>query len=151
MGLRGCFFQMGLKVGAYPLSQDKQPGDKVYAATFNQHGLLKCRALAVGSHTQLAAIVRLVEQAQGSKAAIQKLADQISAVFVPVVLVIALLTLAAWWLFGGDFTVALINAVSVLVIACPCALGLAPQRGGWGGVGYANPPPARGISAGRAG
>ena len=107
------------------LPQDKQPGDKVYAATFNQHGLLKCRALAVGAHTQLAAIIRLVEQAQGSKAAIQKLADQISAVFVPVVLVIALLTLAAWWLFGGDFTVALINAVSVLVIACPCALGLA--------------------------
>ncbi len=107
------------------LPQEKQPGDKVYAATFNQHGLLKCRALAVGAHTQLAAIIRLVEQAQGSKAAIQKLADQISAVFVPVVLVIALLTLAAWWLFGGDFTVALINAVSVLVIACPCALGLA--------------------------
>ncbi|MBI2286197.1 MAG: copper-translocating P-type ATPase [Nitrosomonadales bacterium] len=107
------------------LPQEKQPGDKVYAATFNQHGLLKCRALAVGTHTQLAAIIRLVEQAQGSKAAIQKLADQISAVFVPVVLVIALLTLAAWWLFGGDFTVALINAVSVLVIACPCALGLA--------------------------
>ncbi|HEU0233645.1 MAG TPA: heavy metal translocating P-type ATPase, partial [Gallionella sp.] len=107
------------------LPQEKQPGGKVYAATLNQHGLLKCRALAVGAHTQLAAIIRLVEQAQGSKAAIQKLADQISAVFVPVVLVIALLTLAGWWLFGGDFTVALINAVSVLVIACPCALGLA--------------------------
>jgi Cu+-exporting ATPase len=107
------------------LPQDKQPGDKVYAATLNQHGLLKCRALAVGAHTQLAAIIRLVEQAQGSKAAIQKLADQISAVFVPVVLAIALLTLAGWWLYGGDFTVALINAVSVLVIACPCALGLA--------------------------
>jgi len=107
------------------LPQNKQPGDKVYAATLNQNGLLKCRALAVGAHTQLAAIIRLVEQAQGSKAAIQRLADQISAVFVPVVLVIALLTLAGWWLFGGDFTVALINAVSVLVIACPCALGLA--------------------------
>jgi len=107
------------------LPQGKQAGDKVYAATFNQHGLLKCRALAVGAHTQLAAIIRLVEQAQGSKAAIQKLADQISAVFVPVVLTIALLTLAAWWLLGGNFTAALINAVSVLVIACPCALGLA--------------------------
>src|SRR3990167_4524426 len=107
------------------LPQDKQPGDKIFAATLNQHGLLKCRALAVGAHTQLAAIIRLVEQAQGSKAAIQKLADQISAVFVPVVLVIALLTLAGWWLFGGNFTGALINAVSVLVIACPCALGLA--------------------------
>src|SRR5574340_546068 len=107
------------------LPQGKQPGDKVYAATLNQHGLLKCRALAVGSHTQLAAIIRLVEQAQGSKAAIQRLADQISAVFVPVVLVIALLTLAGWWVLGGAFTAALINAVSVLVIACPCALGLA--------------------------
>ena len=107
------------------LPQNKQPGDKVYAATLNQNGLLKCRALAVGAHTQLAAIIRLVEQAQGSKAAIQRLADQISAVFVPVVLVIALLTLAGWWLYDGNFTGALINAVSVLVIACPCALGLA--------------------------
>ncbi|MCR4302880.1 MAG: heavy metal translocating P-type ATPase [Gallionella sp.] len=107
------------------LPQGKQPGDKVYAATFNQHGLLKCRAQAVGSHTQLAAIIRLVEQAQGSKAAIQKLADQISAVFVPAVVVIALLTFAAWWMMGGGFTAALINAVAVLVISCPCALGLA--------------------------
>ncbi|HEY0664441.1 MAG TPA: heavy metal translocating P-type ATPase [Gallionella sp.] len=107
------------------LPQHKQPDGKVYAATVNQQGLLKCRALAVGSHTQLAAIIRLVEQAQGSKAEIQKLADRISAVFVPVVLVIALLTFAGWWLAGGDFVTALINAVSVLVIACPCALGLA--------------------------
>ncbi len=107
------------------IPQGKQPGDKVYAATFNQHGLLKCRALAVGSHTQLAAIIRLVEQAQGSKAAIQKLADQISAVFVPAVVVIALLTFAAWWMAGSGFATALINAVAVLVISCPCALGLA--------------------------
>jgi Cu+-exporting ATPase len=107
------------------LPRTKQAGDKVYAATLNQHGLLKCRALAVGSHTQLAAIIRLVEQAQGSKAAIQKLADQISAVFVPVVVAIALLTLAVWWLMGSGFSAALINAVAVLVISCPCALGLA--------------------------
>ncbi len=107
------------------IPQGKQSGDKVYAATFNQHGLLKCRALAVGSHTQLAAIIRLVEQAQGSKAAIQKLADQISAVFVPTVVVIALLTFAGWWMAGSGFTTALINAVAVLVISCPCALGLA--------------------------
>ncbi|MBK9160431.1 MAG: cadmium-translocating P-type ATPase [Nitrosomonadales bacterium] len=107
------------------LPQDKQPGDKVYAATLNQRGLLKCRALAVGSRTQLAAIIRLVEQAQGSKAAIQKLADRISAVFVPVVVAIALLTFLAWWATGGGFTTALINAVAVLVISCPCALGLA--------------------------
>ena len=107
------------------LPQGKQPGDKVYAATFNQHGLPKCRALAVGSHTQLAAIIRLVEQAQGSKAAIQKLADRISAVFVPAVVVIALLTFAGWWMVGSGFATALINAVAVLVISCPCALGLA--------------------------
>ncbi|MBI3222308.1 MAG: cadmium-translocating P-type ATPase, partial [Nitrosomonadales bacterium] len=105
--------------------QEKQVDDKVYAATLNQHGLLKCRALAVGSHTQLAAIIRLVEQAQGSKAAIQKLADRISAVFVPVVVVIALLTLGVWWMMGSGFSTALINAVAVLVISCPCALGLA--------------------------
>jgi Cu+-exporting ATPase len=107
------------------MPQGKHPDDKVYAATINRHGLLKCSALAVGSHTQLAAIIRLVEQAQGSKAAIQRLADQISAVFVPVVLVIALLTFSGWWLAGSGFTAALINAVAVLVIACPCALGLA--------------------------
>jgi len=107
------------------LPQTRQTADKVYAATLNQHGLLKCRALAVGSHTQLAAIIRLVEQAQGSKAPIQKLADRISGIFVPVVLAIAALTFIAWWALGGNFATALINAVSVLVIACPCALGLA--------------------------
>ena len=107
------------------LPQEKHADDKVYTATFNQHGLLKCRALAVGAQTQLAAIIRLVEQAQGSKAPIQKLADQISGIFVPVVLVIATITFIAWWALGGGFATALINAVSVLVIACPCALGLA--------------------------
>ena len=107
------------------LPQRKQLEDKVYAATLNQHASLKCRALAVGDHTQLAAIIRLVEQAQGSKAAIQKLADQISAIFVPVVVAIALLTFFGWWMAGGNFSAALINAVAVLVISCPCALGLA--------------------------
>ncbi|MBI4939036.1 MAG: copper-translocating P-type ATPase [Nitrosomonadales bacterium] len=107
------------------LPQEKRGGDKVYAATLNQQGLLKCRAVAVGAQTQLAAIIRLVEQAQGSKAPIQKLADKISGIFVPVVLGIASLTFIAWWALGSGFAVALINAVSVLVIACPCALGLA--------------------------
>lgn len=107
------------------LPQSKQPGDKIYAATLNQHGLLKCRALTVSSHTQLAAIIRLVEQAQGSKAEIQKLADRISAIFVPAVVTLALLTLIAWMAHGSGFTAALINAVAVLVISCPCALGLA--------------------------
>ena len=107
------------------LPQVKQPDDKLYAATINQQGVLRCRALAVGSHTQLAAIIRLVEQAQGSKAAIQRLADRISAVFVPVVVAIALLTFGVWWALGSGFSIALINAVAVLVISCPCALGLA--------------------------
>lgn len=103
----------------------KQMGAKVYAATMNQQGLLKCRATGVGAHTQLAAIIRLVEQAQGSKAPIQRMADTISAVFVPVVVAISALTLVLTWWLAGDFVAALINAVAVLVIACPCALGLA--------------------------
>jgi Cu+-exporting ATPase len=107
------------------LPQTKVVNDKVYAATVNQQGLLKCRAIAVGSRTQLAAVIRLVEQAQGSKAAIQRLADKISAIFVPVVLLLATATFFYWLKIEGDFSYALINAVSVLVIACPCALGLA--------------------------
>ena len=107
------------------LPVDKHAGDKVFAATLNGNGLLRCRATGVGASTLLAGIIRLVEQAQGSKAPVQRLADRIAAVFVPVVVVIALLTFAGWWLWSGDFQQALINAVAVLVIACPCALGLA--------------------------
>jgi Cu+-exporting ATPase len=99
--------------------------DKVYAATLNRDGLLQCRAVAVGAQTQLAAIIRMVEQAQGSKAPIQKLADSIASIFVPVVVAIAVVTLLVWWAHGASFAAALINAVSVLVISCPCALGLA--------------------------
>ncbi|MHB1620487.1 MAG: heavy metal translocating P-type ATPase [Sulfuricella sp.] len=98
---------------------------KVFAATQNQEGMLKCRTTGVGAHTVLAGIIRLVEQAQGSKAPIQRLADVISGVFVPVVVAISLVTFGLWWGLGGEFTAALINAVAVLVIACPCALGLA--------------------------
>jgi Cu+-exporting ATPase len=103
----------------------KRGGDKVYAATVNGEALLKCRATGVGSHTLLAGIIRLVEQAQGSKAPVQRLADRISAIFVPVVAAIALVTFVLWWWLGGEFTPAMVNAVAVLVIACPCALGLA--------------------------
>jgi P-type Cu+ transporter len=99
--------------------------DKIYAATTNGEGLLRCRATGVGSHTLLAGIIRLVEQAQGSKAPVQRLVDKVAAIFVPVVTAIALVTFVAWWAVGGDFTTALVNAVAVLVIACPCALGLA--------------------------
>ncbi|MCE5181639.1 MAG: heavy metal translocating P-type ATPase [Betaproteobacteria bacterium] len=103
----------------------KTMGAKVFGATQNQEGMLKCRATGVGSHTVLAGIIRLVEQAQGSKAPIQRLADIISGIFVPVVVAISVITFGLWWGFGGEFTPALINAVAVLVIACPCALGLA--------------------------
>ena len=103
----------------------KTAGDRMFAATINGEGLLRCRATGVGSHTLLAGIIRLVEEAQGSKAPVQRLADKVAAIFVPVVTVIALLTFIAWWALAGDFAQALVNAVAVLVIACPCALGLA--------------------------
>jgi Cu+-exporting ATPase len=99
--------------------------DKVFAATANGQGALRCRATGVGEHTLLAGIIRLVGEAQGSKAPVQRLADKISAIFVPVVCVIALLTFLGWWWYSGQFAEALVNAVAVLVIACPCALGLA--------------------------
>lgn len=103
----------------------KHPGDKVFAATVNGDGVLRCQATGVGAETLLAGIVRLVEQAQGGKPAVQRLADRIAAVFVPVVVGIALLTFGAWWWLGGELAPALVNGVAVLVIACPCALGLA--------------------------
>jgi len=103
----------------------KQIGALVYAGTLNQQGQLQYRATGVGSQTQLAAIIRLVEQAQGSKAPIQRLADRIAGIFVPIVIAISIVTLLAGWALLGSFTEALINAVAVLVIACPCALGLA--------------------------
>lgn len=107
------------------LPVDKKPGDKVAGATINKHGALRLRATKVGKDTVLAQIVKMVEEAQGSKAPIQRLADLISAYFVPVVLVIAALTFVLWYFIKGDFTQALLNMTAVLVIACPCALGLA--------------------------
>ncbi len=104
---------------------DKGPGDEVIGATINKHGSFKFEATKVGKDTALAQIVKLVEDAQGSKAPIQRLADIISGYFVPAVVGFALLTFAAWYFSRGDFTTALINFTAVLVIACPCALGLA--------------------------
>ncbi len=105
---------------------EKGPGDEVVGATLNREGALRFRATRVGSETALAQIIRLVQQAQGSKAPIQRLADQVAAVFVPVVIVLAVGTFLVWWLaVGAGFTPALIRMVAVLVIACPCALGLA--------------------------
>ena len=103
----------------------KKAGDRIFAATANGAGALRCRATGVGEHTLLAGIIRLVGDAQASKAPVQRLADRISAIFVPTVCGIALLTLIGWWWYSGQFAVALVNAVAVLVIACPCALGLA--------------------------
>ena len=104
---------------------DKKPGDTVAGATINTEGVLTIRATAVGGDTALAQIVRLVEEAQGSKAPVQRLADRISGIFVPVVALIALGTFLGWWLVAGDANTGLVAAVAVLIIACPCALGLA--------------------------
>jgi len=101
------------------------PGDTVTGGAINGEGLLVVRTSAVGAETQLSRIVRLVESAQAKKAPVQQLVDRVSAVFVPVVLGLALLTLLGWGFIGGDWVAATIHAVSVLVIACPCALGLA--------------------------
>jgi Cu+-exporting ATPase len=107
------------------LPTEKEPGASVLGATVNQKGLLQVRANRVGRDTMLSQIIRLVEQAQGSKAPVQRLADQVSSVFVPIVIGIALLTFAGWLITGHDFQTALLPAVAVLVVACPCALGLA--------------------------
>jgi Cu+-exporting ATPase len=117
------------------MPRDKQPGDLVIAGTVNKEGILRYEAARVGQDTILAQIVRLVEQAQRSKAPVQALADRVSAVFVPMVLLIAIATFAAWLALGGDFQRAMINAVAVLVIACPCALGLATPTALMVGIG----------------
>ncbi|MFP1761579.1 heavy metal translocating P-type ATPase [Lonsdalea quercina] len=103
----------------------KQAEAQVYAATQNHSGALRVRATGVGTDTALSRIVRLVEEAQGSKASVQRLTDRVSAIFVPVVIAIAVLAFAANGLVTGQWDASLINAVAVLVIACPCALGLA--------------------------
>lgn len=104
---------------------DKREGDKVIGATINKFGSFKFEARKIGKDTVLAQIIKLVEDAQGSKAPVQRLADKISGIFVPVVVLIAIVTFIGFYLVKGDFTTGLINAVAVLVIACPCALGLA--------------------------
>jgi len=106
---------------------DKAVGDKVIGATINKNGALKIRATKVGRDTALAQIIKVVEEAQGSKAPIQRLADVVSGIFVPVVIGIAILSFIIWyfWITPGDFRSSLIIVISILVIACPCALGLA--------------------------
>jgi len=104
---------------------DKEPGDKVSAATINQDGYLQCRATAVGEDTSLAKIIRMVSDASAGKAPIAKIADKVAGVFVPVVMGIALVTTVVWLLLGRGFEFSLLRGISVLVISCPCALGLA--------------------------
>jgi len=104
---------------------EKKPGDQVIGATINKNGLLRFKATKVGKDSALFQIVKLVEDAQGSKAPIQRLADQVAGVFVPVVIGISILTFFGWYLLTGDFTKALMTMTAVLVIACPCSLGLA--------------------------
>lgn len=118
---------------------DKAAGDTVIGATLNKNGVLKIEATKVGKDTALAQIIRVVEEAQGSKAPIQRLADQISGIFVPIVVAIAILTFAVWYLLvlPGDFAQALEKAIAVLVIACPCALGLATPTSIMAGSGRA--------------
>jgi len=107
------------------LPTDKKAGDNIYGATINKFGTFQFKATRVGKDTALAQIIKMVEDAQGSKAPIQKIADQVAGVFVPVVLGIAVLTFLSWFIGGAGLNKALISSVAVLVIACPCALGLA--------------------------
>jgi len=104
---------------------DKVVGDDVFGATINQQGRLEIEVTRLGGNTALAQIVKLVEEAQASKAPVQRLADQVSGVFVPAVIGVAIVTFVAWMIFDGDITSAMRSAVAVLIIACPCAMGLA--------------------------
>ena len=118
-----------------PLPVDKRSGDKVVGGTINGEGLLRFEANAVGSQTVLAQIIRLVQEAQGSKAPIQALADKVAAVFVPSIIALAFVVFFLWWGISGEFVPAMIRLVAVLVIACPCALGLATPTAIMAGTG----------------
>jgi Cu+-exporting ATPase len=120
-----------------PLPVDKGPGDTVTGGTLNRFGRFTFVATRVGKETALAQIIRLVQEAQGSKAPIQALADRVAAVFVPVVIALAFATFGIWWLIGGDSVDAMVRLVAVLVIACPCALGLATPTAIMAGTGKA--------------
>ncbi len=113
----------------------KRPGDRLAAGTMNVEGFLKFEAGKVGKDTALARIIRMVQEAQGSKAPVQALADKVASIFVPAVVGIALATFSLWWVLGGEFVPAMIRTVSVLVIACPCALGLATPTAIMAGTG----------------
>ena len=117
------------------LPVDKTAGEMVFGATVNIQGRLRIRATGVGQDTALAQVIRLVRQAQGSKAPIQRIADRAASIFVPAIILIALATFVLWWVVGGAFVPAMIRMVAVLVIACPCALGLATPTAVMAGTG----------------
>jgi Cu2+-exporting ATPase len=124
-------------ISGEPIPVEKKPQQKVFAGTINQKGSFKMIAQKVGGDTVLASIIKMVQEAQGSKAPVQKLADKIAGIFVPIVLGIAVMTFVVWMIFGGEhaFTYALLSSVTVLVIACPCALGLATPTAIMVGIG----------------
>jgi P-type Cu2+ transporter len=124
-------------ISGEPIPVEKKQGDKVFAGTINQKGSFQFTADKVGGDTVLAQIIKMVQQAQGSKAPVQKLVDKIAGIFVPIVIIIAILSLIAWVVLGGEnsFTQGLLALVTVLVIACPCALGLATPTAIMAGVG----------------
>ncbi len=113
----------------------KKKGDEVIGGTINKHGLIKYKATKVGSETTLMQIVKMVEEAQASSAPIQRLADKASSYFVPAVITVALLSFSGWWLVAGNFTMAILTFVAVLIISCPCALGIATPAALMVGVG----------------
>lgn len=124
-------------ISGEPVPVFKETGTTVFAGTINQKGSFQFKAEKVGADTLLSSIIKMVQEAQGSKAPVQKLVDKIALIFVPVVVIISLITLAIWWLFGGEngFIQGVLSMVTVLVIACPCALGLATPTAIMVGIG----------------
>lgn len=124
-------------ISGEPIAVEKNIGDKVFSGTINQKGSFQFKATKVGSDTLLSQIIKMVQDAQGSKAPVQNLVDKIASIFVPIVLIIALLSFLAWVIFGGEnnFTHGLLALITVLVIACPCALGLATPTAIMVGIG----------------
>ncbi|MEQ8424438.1 MAG: HAD-IC family P-type ATPase, partial [Cyclobacteriaceae bacterium] len=124
-------------ISGEPIPVEKDTGKKVFAGTINQKGSFQLKAEKVGGETVLSQIIKIVKEAQGSKAPVQKLVDKIAGIFVPVVILISVLSFAAWMIWGGDNAIshALLAMVTVLVIACPCALGLATPTAIMVGVG----------------
>jgi P-type Cu2+ transporter len=133
----GSSFVNESMISGEPVAVEKKSGEKVFAGTINQKGSFQFEAQKVGGDTILAQIIKMVQEAQGSKAPVQKLVDKIAGIFVPIVIGISILTFITWMLVGGDnaFTHALLTSVTVLVIACPCALGLATPTAIMVGVG----------------